>query len=138
MEVERLSRDITREFKNLMQENKIFPVNRGSAHSERFGPEYEGGLTTSKTKNWGGSLEKAQSVSNFSEGSSPRKMSTDKSSYFMKEEDLDSYFKFLDTFQRDFLPVCGTPEALQQFLDTFLLALKSAQVRNNFLQTRAA
>jgi hypothetical protein len=65
-------------------------------------------------------------------------MNSDKSSYFMKEEDLDSYFKFMDSYQKDFLPVCGTPEALGQFLDTFLLALKSAQVRNNFLQTRAA
>jgi len=39
-------------------------------------------------------------------------MQSDKSSFFMKEEDLDSYFKFLDTYQKDFLPVCGTPEDL--------------------------
>jgi hypothetical protein len=53
-------------------------------------------------------------------------MTSDKSSYFMKEEDLDSYFKFLDSYQKDFLPVCGSQEALYQFLETFLLALKSA------------
>lgn len=51
----------------------------------------------------------------------------------MKEEDLDSYFRFMDTYQRDFLPTCGNVHDLNQFLDTFLLALKSAQVRNNFL-----
>ncbi len=56
----------------------------------------------------------------------------------MKEEDLDSYFHFLDTYKRDIQPICPNAAALSQFLDTFLLALKSAQVRSNFLQTRAA
>ncbi len=56
----------------------------------------------------------------------------------MKEEDLDSYFYFLDTYKRDIQPICPNAAALSQFLDTFLLALKSAQVRSNFLQTRAA
>lgn len=52
----------------------------------------------------------------------------------MKEEDLDSYFRFMEVYQRDFLPTCGgNMHDLNQFLDTFLLALKSAQVRNNFL-----
>lgn len=53
-------------------------------------------------------------------------MHHDKSSYFMKEEDLDSYFHFLDTYKRDFQPLCPDAASLSQFLDTFLLALKSA------------
>jgi hypothetical protein len=48
MEVERRSKDITREFKSLMQQNKMFPTFLGSAQSERFGLDYEGYPSTSK------------------------------------------------------------------------------------------
>jgi hypothetical protein len=48
MEVERRSKEITREFKSLMQQNKMFPIFLGSAQSERFGPDYEGYNSTSK------------------------------------------------------------------------------------------
>jgi hypothetical protein len=48
MEVERRSKEITRQFKSLMQANKLFPTIMASAQSERFGPDYEGHLSTRK------------------------------------------------------------------------------------------
>lgn len=59
MEVEKRSRDITREFKYLMQQNKLFPMKIGSAQSERFGPEFEGTITSKVAKSFVSTLEKA-------------------------------------------------------------------------------
>lgn len=143
MEMERRGRDIIREFKSLMQQNKLFPSTLYSAQSERFGPDYEGKLTSKEPFS---PKSNTSSQPGFSEtattgGGSPRKSLQSDASGFMREEDLDSYFIFMNLYKSQesgFSTLLVSKDKLKEYLDSFLLALKEAQIRQNFLQTRAA
>ncbi len=129
MEMERRGRDIIRDFKALMQANKLFPSTLYSAQSERFGPEYEG---TTKLEPFSPNSNTSSQPA-FSEtattGGSPKRSLQSDASTFMKEEDLESYFKFLDLYkspQSGFSTLLQSKEQLSAYLNSFLMAFKEA------------
>lgn len=107
MELEKRCRHLIRDFKALMKENRLIPVQVNSSKGERFGPESEGRLNEASISNYHHS-ESHFSINMGGADETATKTTThshhhrNTSQVRMREEDIEDYLKFLDLYNKVF------------------------------------